>query len=135
MSRHVPEKFTGADQAAAKVEREIREFVRRDAGFSRRQRTEVDAGAVQCAENLNAVIQRVAAASTEEIDRAILEPQCVRDVLRHEGEKVNRDLAGYASLNQHLMTGMKIITENIKQWKGAPVRRHKFSDLQDECNW
>ena len=40
MSRYVPEKFTGVDQAAAKVEREIREFVRRDAGFSRPQRTE-----------------------------------------------------------------------------------------------
>ena len=28
---------------------------------------------------------------------------------------MNRDLAGYASLNQHLMTGMKIIAENLKQ--------------------
>jgi hypothetical protein len=43
--------------------------------------------------------------------------------LRRKGEQVNRDLAGYASLNQHLMTGMKIIAENLKQWKGTPVRR------------
>jgi hypothetical protein len=68
-------------------------------------------------------IQWVAAASTEEIDRAHLELQCARDVLRREGEQVNRDLAGYASLNQHLMTGMKIIAENLKQWRGALVRR------------
>ena len=78
---------------------------------------------VQCVETLNALIQRVIAASTEEIDRAILELQCVRDVLRREGEQVNRDLAGYASLNQHLMTAMKIIAENLKQWRGASVRR------------
>jgi hypothetical protein len=113
----------GANQGAAKVEREIREFVRRDAGFSRQQSTEVNADGVPCVEKLNALIQLVAAASTEEIDRAILELQCVRDVLRREGEQVNPDLAGYASLNQHLMTGMKIIDENLKQWRGAPVRR------------
>ena len=58
-------------------------------------------------------------AHKEEIDRAILELQCVRDVLRREGEQVNRDLAGYTILNQHLMTGMKIIAENLKQWRGA----------------
>jgi hypothetical protein len=116
VGRYVPEKFTGVDQAAAKVEREIREFVRRGAGCSRPQRTEeMDADGVQCIEN---AIQRV-----EEIDRVILELRCVRDVLRREGEQVNRDLAGYASLNQHLMTGMKIIAENLKQWKGASVRR------------
>ena len=105
----------GADQAASKVERQIREFVRRDAGSSRQQSTEVNADGVQCVEKPNALIQRVAAASTEEIDRAILELHCVRDVLRREGEQVNRDLAGFASLNQHLMTGMKIIAENLKQ--------------------
>lgn len=103
MGRYVPEKFIGVDQAAAKVEREIREFVRRDAGFSRLQRTE-EVNVDECVETLNALIQRVVAASTEEIDRAILELQCVRDMLRREGEQVNRDLAGYTSLNQHLMT-------------------------------
>jgi len=133
VGRYVPEKLSGVDQAAAKVEREIREFVRRDAGLSRPQRTEeteADAHGVQRVETLNALIQRVIAVSTEEIDRAILELQCVRDALRREGEQVNRDLAGYASFNQHLMIGMKIIAENLKQWKGAPVQRHK-----DECNW
>jgi ABC-type transporter Mla subunit MlaD len=83
----------------------------------------VGAHSAQCAESLNALTQRVAAASAEEIDQAILELQRVRDVLRREGEQVNRGLAGYASLNQHLMTGMKIIAENLNQWKGAPVRR------------
>jgi hypothetical protein len=83
VGRYVPEKFIGVDQAAAKVEREIREFVRCDAGFSRPQRTEeVNADGVQCVENLNALIQRVVATSTEEIDRAILELQCVRDTPR-----------------------------------------------------
>ena len=93
----------GANQVAAKVEREIREFVRRD-GFSRQQSTEVNADGVPCVEKLNALIQLVAAASTEEIDRAILELQCVRlatqfslgairdDLLQHPGPVIN--LAG-----------------------------------------
>ena len=46
-------------------------------------------------------------------------------MLRREGERVNRDLASYASLNQHLMTGMKIISENLRQWKGAPESREQ----------
>jgi hypothetical protein len=34
MSRHVPEKLAGVDQAAAAFEGEIREFVRRDDAMS-----------------------------------------------------------------------------------------------------
>jgi len=47
VGRYVPEKFTGVDQAAAKVEREIRKFIGHDAKFSRPQRIEVDADRVQ----------------------------------------------------------------------------------------
>jgi signal recognition particle subunit SEC65 len=92
MSRHVPEKLAGVDQAAAAFEGEIREFVRRDAALPRRQRDERDAAADAPAKNLNTLIQRVAAASMEEIDRVILELQGVRDMLRSEGERVSRDI-------------------------------------------
>jgi hypothetical protein len=108
-----------------KVDGEIHEFVRREVGLPRQQLSEGDAGAEQGAENLNVLIQRVAAASTEEIDRVILELQGVRDMLRNKGERVHQDLVSYASLNQHLMTGMRIIAENLKQWNGTPVSREQ----------
>ena len=73
------------------------------------------------AENLNALIRRVAGASMEEIDRVILELQGVRDMLRSEGERVSRELSGYASLSHASMTAMKVIGDSLKQWKDAPI--------------
>ena len=121
MSRDVPEKLAALDQAAAALEGEVREFVRRDAAFPRRQRGEQEAAADAPAENLNTLIQRVAAASMEEIDRVILELQGVRDTLRSEGERVSQDISAYASLNHASMTAMKVIGDNLRQWREAPV--------------
>ena len=103
------------------VEGEIREFVRRDVAFLRRQRNEGDAtGDQPVAENLNALIRRVSGASMEEIDRVINELQTVRDMLHKEGDRVSREIAGYASLSHAAMTAMKVIGDSITQWKSAP---------------
>ena len=62
--RRPPEKLNNIDQATANaVEGEIREFVRRDASFLHRQRSEVDAANDPAAENLNELIRRAAGAS------------------------------------------------------------------------
>ena len=118
MSRHVPEKLAGVDQAVAAFEGEIREFIRRDT-----QRSERDAAADAPAENLNTLIRRVAAASMEEIDRVILELQGVRDTLRSEGERVSRDISGYASLSHASMSAMRVIGNNLRQWRDAPINK------------
>ena len=125
-NRGVPEKLGEVDQAAATAfEGEIREFVRRDVATLRRQRSEGDAAADPAAENLNALIRRVAGASMEEIDRVILELQGIRDMLRSEGERVSRELAGYASLSHASMTAMKVIGDSLKQWKNAPLNHSR----------
>ena len=121
MSRYVPEKLAGVDQAAAAIEGEIHKLIRRDAAFPSRQRSEGDAAANAPAENINTLIQRVAAASTEEIDRLILELQGVRDMLRSEGERVSQAISGYANLSHASMTAMKVIGDNLKQWRDAPI--------------
>ena len=117
----VPEKLGAVDQAAATAfEGEIREFVRRDVAFLRRQRNEGDTAVdPAAAENLNALIRRVAGASMEEIDRVILELQGVRDTLRSEGERVSREISGYANLSHASITAMKVIGDNLKQWNNA----------------
>jgi hypothetical protein len=117
-----PEKLGDIDQAAANAfEGEIREFVRRDVSFVRRQRNDVEVAPDAATDNLNTLIRRVAGASMDEIDRVILELQGVRDLLRSEGERVSRELAGYASLSHASMTAMKVIADSVKQWKDAPV--------------
>ena len=123
-----PEGLGEVDQAAATAfEGEIREFVRRDVATLRRQRNETDAPSDSAAENLNALIRRIAGASMEEIDRVILELQGVRDLLRSEGERVSRELAGYASLSHASMTAMKVIGDSLKQWKDAPINNGRRS--------
>ena len=124
--RGVPEKLGEVHQAAVTAfEGEIREFVRRDVAFLRRQRGDVETAGEPAAENLNTLIRRVAGASMEEIDRVIAELQGVRDMLRSEGERVSRELAGYASLSHASMTAMKVIGDSLKQWKDAPINNNR----------
>ena len=117
--RRMVEKLGAINEAAANAfEGEIREFVRRDVA-PRRPREEAS-GDAPISDNLNGLIRRVSGASMEEIDRTIAELQSVREMLRREGERVSREVAGYASLSHAAMTAMKVIGESVQQWKSAP---------------
>ena len=126
--RRPPERLSDVDQAAANAfEGEIREFVRRDVSFLRRPRGEAEPAVDPTTENLNSLIRRVSGASMEEIDRVILELQSVRDLLRIEGERVSREIAGYASLSHASMTAMKVIADSLEQWKSVPTAPNQRS--------
>ena len=117
-NRKPAERTSDVDQdAAAAFEGEIREFVRRDVAFLRLQRPDDDATSEPVADNLNGLIRRVSGASMEEIDRVILELQSVREMLRSEGERVGREIAGYASLSHAAMTAIKVIGDSLMNWK------------------
>jgi hypothetical protein len=119
-----PERLGDIDQAAANAfEGEIREFVRRDVTAVRQPRGEAETAGDPVADNLNALIRRVSGASMEEIDRVILELQSVRDMLRNEGDRVSREVSGYASLSHAAMTAMSVIADSLTQWKGEPPRQ------------
>ena len=100
---------------AEQVEGEIRAFVRRDVSVFRRPRTESHHEVP--IDGINSLIERVAGASVAEIEHVIVELTRVRDMLRTEGERVQREIAGYASLSQAAMTSMKIIADSLAQWK------------------
>src|ERR1039458_10014696 len=118
--RRSPEKLIDVDQAAANAfEGETREFVRRDVSVLHRQRSEVDAANDPGADSLNTLVRRIAGGSMEEIERVILELQGVRDTLRSEGERVSREISGYANLSHASITAMKVFADSIKQWKNA----------------
>jgi hypothetical protein len=127
-----PERPGDAEQAVAtaiatvdEVEGEIRAFVRRDISVFRRPRT--DATDISL-ESVNSALQRVAGASIVEIERVIAELTNVRDMLRSEGERIHREVSGYASLSQATMTSMKIIADSLAQLKVPATREPRPQD-------
>jgi hypothetical protein len=102
------------------VEGEIREFVRRDVATLRRT-PEADSEAV--ANNVAALLQRVAGSSVQEIDRLLTELHTLRDLLQSEGARVQREITEYAHMSQSAMQSTKIITESLAKWKSEGVSR------------
>ena len=105
--------------AAASFEGEIREFVRKDLAPFRRARMPGSPSQDLPVESVNQLIQRVSGQSVQEIEHVIAELQNVRDILRNEGERVQREIVGYANLSQAAMSSMKIIGDSMTQWKST----------------
>ena len=125
MSGVRPEKIeeteTEADNgvaAATEVEAGIREFVRNDIAYLRRpEGTEPNGEAT--VNNLNSLIQRVAGTSLSEITNLISELESLREWLHIEGQRVQREISGYAHLSQTTIKSTRMIAENVAQWKRA----------------
>ena len=110
------------DDVATTFEGEIREFVRRETPLTRR-----DASSGEfAASNVRSLVQRVAGTSLQEIDNLISELQSLRDYISNEGERVQREIAGYAQLSQAAMNSTKIIADSMAAWKKHvdTTRRH-----------
>lgn len=110
--------------AASDVEAGIRDFVRNDIAYLRRPsmgNTEpvLDQGAEATVNNVNSLIQRVAGTSLSEIENLIGELESLRDLLHAEGQRVQREISGYAQLSQAAMKSTRMIADNVSQWKRA----------------
>jgi hypothetical protein len=68
--------------------------------------------------NLDALIRRVAATSMDEIDNVIHELEKMREMVRKEGERVSREIAGYSSFSQLSVSSMKAISDSLAASKG-----------------
>jgi hypothetical protein len=104
-----------ATTAPAEFEGEIREFIRRDVQHLRRpQQSE---GSEQAVNGIHSLLDRVSGSSVTEIDSLIADLSNVREFLKSEGERVQREIASYAQLSTVAMTSVKIIAESMGQWK------------------
>ena len=108
--------------AASEVEAGIRDFVRNDVAYLRRPSVmngpdALEPGAEAAVNNVNTLIQRVAGTSLSEIEHLIAELEGLRDLLHAEGQRVQREISGYAQLSQAAMKSTRIIAENVAQWK------------------
>jgi len=65
------------------------------------------------------LVQRVAGTSLQEIDNLIGELQSLRDYISKEGERVQREITGYAQLNHAALTSARIISDSMSKWKDS----------------
>ena len=111
--------------AVSEAEAGIRDFVRNDIAYLRRpavtspETAPLDASAEATVNNVNSLIQRVAGTSLAEIEKLISELESLRDLLHAEGQRVQREISGYAQLSQAAMKSTRMIADNVTQWKRA----------------
>ena len=114
--------------AVSEVEADIRDFVRNDIAYLRRPVTTAapatgatvqESSAEATVNNVNSLIQRVAGTSLAEIDNLISELETLRELLHAEGQRVQREISGYAQLSQAAMKSTRMIADNVSQWKRA----------------
>jgi hypothetical protein len=103
------------DKAAADAEGNIREL-RDSAAF---RQSENNDGEVT-ASNLSTLLGRVSGTSTREIDNLIDELQALRKKLQTNSNRLQRDIADYASLSQSVMQLTKIVSDSVKKLPDAP---------------
>jgi hypothetical protein len=129
--------------AVSEVEAGIRDFVRNDIAYLRRPvpgmvnnpgssstsatgtgattaaDVPLDASAEATVNSVNSLIQRVAGTSLAEIENLVTELEALRDLLHTEGQRVQREISGYAQLSQAAMKSTRLIADNVAQWKRA----------------
>jgi hypothetical protein len=120
-----------SDLAASEVEAGIRDFVRNDIAYLRRPAPGAPAAAEPApaaapapepsaeatANSVNSLIQRVAGTSLAEIENLITELDGLRTLLHAEGQRVQREISGYAQLSQAAMKSTRMIADNVSEWK------------------
>ena len=119
--------------AVSEVEAGIRDFVRNDIAYLRRPPSGLSSTGLPSTtdapplepnheatvNNVNSLIQRVAGTSLAEIEKLIAELESLRDLLHAEGQRVQREISGYAQLSQAAMKSTRMIADNVTQWKRA----------------
>ena len=113
--------------AVSEVEAGIRDFVRNDVAYLRRPApgllgstdTALEPATEATVNNVNSLIQRVAGSSLAEIENLISELESLRDLLHAEGQRVQREISGYAQLSHAAMKSTRMIADNVAQWKIA----------------
>ena len=117
--------------AVSEVEAGIRDFVRNDIAYLRRPPSGLSSTGLPSTtdapplepnheatvNNVNSLIQRVAGTSLAEIENLISELESLRDLLHAEGQRVQREISGYAQLSQAAMKSTRMIADNVTQWK------------------
>jgi hypothetical protein len=120
-----------AAAAAARVEGDLGELIRRDVAPLRRPQRG-DPNGDPAVSQVNSWIERVSGGSVNEIERLIMELTNLRDFLLDEGQRVQREITGYAHMSQSAISSTKIMVEGVSKWKAAMYLRKPVTGGQQQ---
>jgi hypothetical protein len=106
----------GEAPTESEFEGNIRELVRRDTTAIRQPQGDSELAV----NNLNTLLRRVSGQSAREIDNLIGELQTLRERLRADASRVERDIVEYAALSQSVIQLTKIIADGVTHVKRVP---------------
>ena len=115
----IAEPLASVDEKALESEigRTLPKLARTSAAF---RQTESGDGE-PAAENLGNLLRQVSKASMGEIDSLISELQTLRRKRQTDGDRIERDIAKYAELNQQELQLTEIISHSVKKLPRASV--------------
>src|SRR5512135_1294307 len=99
-----PEQFAPLNRRLAEKRTDVDEKV-----VSLPAKEQGESAATSANEKIAALIGQIAADSMDQIDLVIRDLERVRDIVRSEGQRVNREIVGYASLNHAMTRAMKVV--------------------------
>jgi hypothetical protein len=98
------------------VESSIRDVVSRDIRAARKVHPESGETA---SDDAKSMVQRLSTESIGEVERVIGELTKLKDMLRSEGERVQREISNYQALSEVAMTS---IADSLEQWQRQQQR-------------
>jgi predicted nucleic acid-binding Zn-ribbon protein len=96
------------------VESSIRDVVSRDIRAARKAHPEIGE-----TDDAKSMVQRLSTESIGEVERVIGELTKLKDMLRSEGERVQREISNYQALSEVAMTS---IADSLEQWQRQQQR-------------
>jgi hypothetical protein len=104
---------------AENTERMVHELPRRDISIYRKRPPEPVPSPESIVGHASSIMQRVAVTSVGEIESLMAELERLRDFVRQEGIRIQREIEGYARLSEEATKSTRIIAESVAQWKSA----------------
>jgi cell wall assembly regulator SMI1 len=125
--RHTETVTASTTASVERVEGELRAFIQRDVSLHRTRRDNSDT-----ISGMASLVERMAGASIQEIERVIAELANVRDMLRSEGTRLQGELSNYAATSQAAMDSMKIVGDSLVKWKSqGPKLSHAQQSVEN----
>ena len=79
----------------------------------------LDGQLVQGGSDAKSLVQRISAASLQEIDEALKELQSMRSALLAHTERIRIEIADYETANSRISGSLKSVSDTLAQWKQA----------------